>query len=346
MLPYQNKEELLEDAAARAVDNHVTISIRDLISHWGAKRRGYLLVDEIEWDLKRYKLTTYPPFNQGWIDANVELIPRGGVQEDRAKVGEGQNTETTEGANSALPQVSLQVGSLSSANKVVARVNPDDNLETAQSKMMMDDYSQLAVMSGKRNFKGAVSWESIAQARITNPNATLHECMVVTSSQVVRSDDDLLSQIPRIIDAGYVFVRGMDDSITGIVTTADLSNRFVGLAKPFFVLGEIERRLRRVIDDRFSTDDLKGFADPSDSGRVIESAHDMTMGEYVRLLENPDCWSKLEWKLDRKVFIDALKKVQSTRNEVMHFSPDPLDDDDLNDLENFLKCIKKLGSGH
>ena len=71
----------------------------------------------------------------------------------------------------------------------------------------------------------------------------------------------------------------------------------------------------------------------------------MTIGEYVRLLENPDCWSKLEWKLDRKVFIEALKKVQSTRNEVMHFSPDPLDDDDLRHLENFLKWIKKLDSG-
>jgi hypothetical protein len=33
--------------------------------------------------------------------------------------------------------------------------------------------------------------------------------------------------VPRIIDLGYVFVQGADGKITGIVTTADLSNQFV-----------------------------------------------------------------------------------------------------------------------
>jgi hypothetical protein len=75
MLPENDKEKLLEDASGRLPGNYVTISIRDLISLWGAKRRGYLIVDDIERDLKRYKITTYPPFDQGWIDSQIELIP-------------------------------------------------------------------------------------------------------------------------------------------------------------------------------------------------------------------------------------------------------------------------------
>jgi hypothetical protein len=59
-------KELLEEAAKRTPDNHFVISIRKLISYWGAKRRGYWIVDQIERELDQYKLTTYPPFNEGF----------------------------------------------------------------------------------------------------------------------------------------------------------------------------------------------------------------------------------------------------------------------------------------
>lgn len=227
----------------------------------------------------------------------------------------------------------------------VISVKMDDDLETAQALMMRYDYSQLPVMSGPRDLRGAVSWESIAQARINKTDANLRDCTVSRSSHTVRSDDDLLPQIQRIIDSGYVFVQGADGKITGIVTTADLSNQFANLARPFFILGEIERRIRRIVDDRFSVDDLKSCANPGDPTREIGSVRDMTMGEYVRLLENPTCWSRLDWGLNRRVLIEALKRVQKARNEVMHFSPDPLDDEDLLNLENFVKWIKKLDFG-
>jgi CBS domain-containing protein len=211
----------------------------------------------------------------------------------------------------------------------VISVKMDDDLETAQALMMRYDYSQLPVMSGPRNLRGAVSWESIAQARINKTDANLRDCTVDTAYHRF----------------GLRFVQGADGKITGIVTTADLSNQFANLARPFFILGEIKRRIRRIVDDRFSVDDLKSCANPGDPTREIGSARDMTMGEYVRLLENPTCWSRLDWGLNRRVFIEALKRIQKARNEVMHFSPDPLDDEDLLNLENFVKWIKKLDFG-
>lgn len=63
-------------------------------------------------------------------------------------------------------QVSLRVGSLASANAGVGSVRLDDPLERAQALMMRSDYSQLAVQSGPRDLRGAISWESIAQAKI------------------------------------------------------------------------------------------------------------------------------------------------------------------------------------
>jgi restriction system protein len=206
--------------------------------------------------------------------------------------------------------------------------------------MMRNDYSQLAVMSGPRDLRGAVSWEAIAQARIRDPQAGLREAVI--NHEVVRSEDDLLAQIPRIVDAGFVFVQAADRQVAGIVTTADLSHQFAILAKPFFVLAEIERRLRRIVDGALQSDELQAVIDPADATRPVKSAEDLTLGEYVRLLEDSERWPRLGWALDRKVFIDGLHKVRAIRNEVMHFSPDPLDDDQVITLENFVKWLRKL----
>jgi hypothetical protein len=48
----------------------------------------------------------------------------------------------------------------------------------------------------------------------------------------------------------------------------------------------------------------------------------MNFGEYVRLLENPANWSKLQLALDRVVFTKMLNGVRLVRNDVMHFDPD------------------------
>jgi hypothetical protein len=163
----------------------------------------------------------------------------------------------------------------------------------------------------------------------------------VINGEVVRNDDDLLAQIPRIVDAGFVFVQARDKQITGIVTTADLSHQFAILAKPFFILAEIERRLRRIVDGAFDSEELQAVVDPADA-RQVKSAEDLTLGEYVRLLEDPERWPRLGWALDRKVFIGGLHQVRITRNDVMHFSPDPLDMDQVVALENFVKWLRKL----
>jgi len=332
------RADFLSDAAKRERGNEVQLSIRDLLAHWDAKRRGYWIVDQIERDLKKSGLTTIPSFKDGWIDNVVTLAPV--RKEPKKGVSTSVSPDVVDATDRSLPHVSLRVDSLPSANLGASSVSPQDSLERAQSLMMQHDFSQLAVMSGSRDLRGAISWESIAQARIRNPAAGLQEAVI--NGEVVRSDDDLLEQIPRIVDAGFVFVQGPDKRITGIVTTADLSDQFVILAKPFFVLAEIERRLRRIVDKAFELDELQSVVDPADEGRQVKSAEDLTLGEYVRLLEDSERWPKLGWALDRKVFIEALHQVRETRNDVMHFSPDPLDDKQVKAMENFVKWLRKL----
>lgn len=331
-----NITDFLKEARERASNSPVTLSVRELLAKWSAKRRGYWVVERIRSDLETFSLTTDPDFNEVWIDANVEIValPQRTVPDESIAI---QETSTS----SPIPrEIYLRVNSLASANSGLVAVSPQDTVQTAQALMMRYDYSQLAVLSGERDLRGAVSWESIAQARIRNSDCSLAD--VTGTAELVRDDDDLLAQIPRIVFSGFVFVQARDKRVVGIVTTADLSEAFARTANPFFILGEIERQLRDIIDRHFSSEELAAAVDPSDEQRSVDNADQLTFGEYVRLLENPDHWERLGWDLDRKVFVAALDDIRQIRNDVMHFSPDPLEPTELNKLQDFAHWLRML----
>jgi restriction system protein len=314
----------------------VKLSIRTLLQYWNAKRRGYLITEEIKQDLTGAGLATYPPFTEGWIDSFVALVPVAHTVPEP----DGLAARSLDAAVAPSIQVSLRVNSLASANAGLEFVRLDDSLERAQTLMMGKDYSQLAVQSGPRDLRGAISWESIAQAKIRKPDAGLRDAMF--TPEVVGLHDDLLARIPMIVDASFVFVQAPDRQICGIVTTSDLSLEFATLAKPFFLLAEIERRLRRIVDSHFTCEEVAAIVDPTDTRRSAASASDLTIGEIVRLLEEPGRWGRLNWSLDRVVFISELNDIRSIRNEIMHFSPDPLDDEQIRKVELFLRMLRQL----
>lgn len=324
--------KFLQQAAARSARDPVRLSIRDLLAYWGAYRRGYWVVARIESDLAEVGLRTDPPFADGWIDSEVSLLPL----EDTSPT---QIAEVSIRLEEPSREVSLKVGSLESANAEVVGVQREDSLELAQTLMMRYDFSQLSVMSGRRDLVGALSWESIAHARLLSAEAGLRDA--IRSAVIVSHDDDLIPLIPRIVNAGFVFVRGKDRSISGIVTTADLSSQFAALAGPFLLIGEIERRLRRVLDREFSPEELQAVVVPADS-REVESAENLSLGEAARLCENRDNWKRLCWPIDRVQFVEELHEVREIRNDVMHFGPDPLDAEQVARLHRFIKWLRTL----
>jgi hypothetical protein len=147
--------------------------------------------------------------------------------------------------------------------------------------------------------------------------------------------------ISRIVDEGFVFVRGPDNRVTGIVTTADLSQEFVDLARPFFLLGEIERRLRQAVDSHLSIDELNEAREPGDD-RTVESTSELTLGELERLLQQPEIWDRVQWPVDRLQFLQVLGRAREIRNEVLHFSPDPAGPEDISYLRSLLRLLRYL----
>lgn len=78
------------------------------------------------------------------------------------------------------------------------------------------------------------------------------------------SEDSLFAVIPAIIEYGYVLIRAIEKSISGIVTASDLSLQFRQLAEPFLLLGEIEQHIRRLIEGKFTKAELEGARNPTD----------------------------------------------------------------------------------
>jgi hypothetical protein len=70
----------------------------------------------------------------------------------------------------------------------------------------------------------------------------------------------------------------------------------------------------------------------------------MSVGDYKRVLENPELWQQLGWPLDRRVFIERLEEIRKIRNNVMHFnSSDPLPKGDVDKIRNLNKLLREYG---
>jgi len=234
----------------------------------------------------------------------------------------------------------LEAANMEANGRTLETVTPNCTIQTAVTKMLAGDFSQLPVMNGK-TVRGVISWKSLGYRLSLNVNCKeVQEAM--DDAAIVSTETSIFEAIHQIVDKDYVLVQAKDKTITGIVTTSDLSVQFRTLAEPFLILGEIENHLRDFINARFKRSDIQDAKDPSDVKREIKDASDITFGEYIRLLENEAMWDKLHVPLDRKIFTDKLKALRDIRNDVMHFDPEGIKEQDIEALRSFVKFLQEL----
>lgn len=333
----------------KAAAGPIELPIRQLLAVWGFRARTYDSVGRIQRDLSAAGLRCEPDLTEGGLDSVVRVSVAAAAEADAdglpadegSAVASEDNTTADLGIGAQdeqleLPTVSLLVRDIPSANGGVTAVHPSQTLEQAQALMIANDYSQLAVMAGPRDLKGAVSWRTIARARLWKSEISLTD-VVDLHPKEVHADQELLGQINTIYDADFVFVRSDDGCICGIITTADLTRRFRDLTSPFFQLGEIEGRLRRCINRVFTLEELRRATQQP----KLRSAAGMTFGQYCYLLKDEARWQRMHWVVDRVMFVDYLDGVRKIRNRVMHFGVQ-LDEEDKRQLVSFLHFMRSL----
>lgn len=339
-----------------------SLTVREFIWWFNAERRGYKVTWRIRRQLEQLSLRTVPDFDSVHIDsricfATVEPLPVVAPDNEAgaagAPVAPPDNAPPEPQIPEAQPEPEIyiagaasepafRVSRLLAASTKPLSVPPDCTLREAVTLMLRHDFSQLPVMTNERDVKGVVSWESIAPKLVLRNDRVelVRDCM--KQHHEVMSTDSLFRVISRIVEHSYVLVRGEDRTITGIVTTTDLSLQFQQLSEPFLLLSEIENHIRLLIDGKFTADDLNSVKDQADPDRVIETVADLTFGEYIRLLENPANWGKTQIQVDRKIFVKELDKVRLIRNDVMHFDPDGITAEDHGLLRHFVQFLHEM----
>jgi CBS domain-containing protein len=299
-------------------------TVRSILSWFGAERRGRWVVATVRTALDHYGLMTAPDIEYAWIDASVRFTKK-------------QNAEGFAPENDPT----FRVGRLDAANKTVVSVKPDDTREHAVTLMLENDFSQLPVMVSTSDVKGIISWRTIgSRLAIGNPRAGIKD--FIEPAEHISQDKSLLDAVNIINKHDYVLVLASDKTVSGLITASDFTLQFKSLAEPFLLVGEIENGIRRMLDGKFTAAELQSYKNPGDKSRTISRTADLTFGEYVRLLENPQSWTKLHIAIDRLEFTKQLHRIRTIRNDVMHFDPDGLDPDDLGFLYAFAQFLKQL----
>lgn len=327
------------------------ITVREFLSWFSAQRRGYWIVSSIREALAQNNVRTEPDFESEYIDSPISFVlveqtpPEESVQQpsiELASTAVASSPVIAElSASLSYGDPTYRISKLAAANNAPVAVKPDATLSEAITLMLSNDFSQLPVMTSEREVKGVISWTSIGTRLALGINGNLVRELMDQSHEIT-ADSSMFQAIPIIVQHQYVLVRGSDNRINGIVTASDLSLQFQQLAEPFLLLSEIENHIRRLIGNKFSTAELSQSGDPSDTERRISRVADMTFGEYIRLLENPDRWTKLQLSIDRSTFCKQLDRVRLIRNDVMHFDPDGIPPSDLETLREFTRFLQRL----
>jgi hypothetical protein len=234
----------------------------------------------------------------------------------------------------------IRVSSIPSANRGVVSVLPTDPISRATTLMSFEGYSQLAIMQGKREVRGMITWESIAKRSMLTPEPkAVADCRV--DAQVIDSDASLFDAFPTIERFGYVLARSKERMITGIITATDFAAELAEHSYGFMRLRTIEMLIRRKLHPQLVPSDLVNLEEHSRAREESDPAL-LTFGENIRLLERDEIWNRQSLVIDKREFIKRLIEIRDVRNEVMHFGPDPLDAEQkkaLKQMEDFLRQV-------
>ncbi len=312
-----------EDFLATVKRNHKqVISVRDFIGMWGYKRRRSTLVCMIESELDGRGLACVPDIASADYYGYVTILDRRDLSSQEAV------------------QLGWPISSVLDEDGELIGVGPDALLSEVETIMVMKGFSQIPVLaSGRRELLGSITWKSIARWRGDRKTSTARQAME-PGGYVVQSNEGLLAHIAAIIENEFIYIQSPNKEFVGILTATDLAESFLETSGPFIKIGEIEQRIRMLVD-RLTIPEIQSSKNGSDTSRDVKSASDLNFGEYIRALENRDRWGKIGSDFDRATVVAALKEVNRVRNDAMHFRPRPLDSEKIRELDWCLNWLRE-----
>ena len=300
-----------------------SITARELINALGCERR----TSNNQWYVDKYLsdnlLEVEPYYMDVWIDATITI--------------KHKKKATTKLGKDPIKRLAI----LEAANREPTTVNNDTTLQEATTIMMLNNFSQLPVLSGPRSLVGYISWETIGVALQNGITSGMVKDYISKEVKVLGPETPLLKAIRSVYKNDFVVVQKQDKTIAGIITTADISSQFLTITEPFLLLEQIENHIRQILDKKFLLEDLVKLCS-YDVSRSINCIDDLNFGDYLRLMQDEKNWKKLKISIDKTIFLKRLEKIKEIRNDVMHFDPEGITESQYEELKNMSTFLYDL----
>ncbi len=305
----------------------------------GVSKRGWRVVEAINKLLDDHDVFCEPDFGSAWFYGEIEIKPKPKVAAGKKEAGQDEADPT--------PRLSLlKTADLNKAREAgygngLISVKRDTPLSEAITLLILNDFSQIPILSGLRDVEGIISWKSIGRALSLG-----RTCLTVSDCKddvvILNHDEPLFNAVKFVLDRDFVLVRQKDKTISGIVTVTDIGEQFIAMAEPFLIIEQIENHIRNLLDRKFSIEELSSTNAPTEKPKEINSLSDLTFGQYIRVLEDQNKFDKLKINIDRTIFIKQLDEVRKIRNDVMHFEPDGISSQNLELLRRTVSFLHTL----
>lgn len=318
------------------------LTARDLIGLWGWSRRSTEVIDLVDQELATRGLRVEPHFAEGQLDDLVTVSSQEAVSGEEGRdgstttYGPGGSRDSQGGDGSKARDLSWRIGNLPLVREVVT-VGLEEPLSTAITPMIEHDYSQLPVVDRHNVLRGVVTWEGIARAHLGKRDGTIADAMS-PHPQTAREQEELFARIGDIQQHGFLVIVDTEYTVRGILTAADLAGQLQERVEPFTLLEEVERRLRRMTQ-HFTAEEL-----PPEIRNKRANGRQFTLGQYKFLLDDADCWAKLDWPYGQQDILNRLKTVTDYRNALAHWAVDKPAEDaaSLAATRQLLKLLKVI----
>ncbi|MFH7014860.1 CBS domain-containing protein [Flavobacterium sp. FlaQc-47] len=304
---------------------------------YGVSRRGPRVIYTVNLWLEKYELIMEPGYASANAYHHVEI---------KLKPTIGINSEVKKPKYSeAIPRVSIikssDLNDSETGEFKLVTVRKEMPIVEVVSLMLYHNFSQIPILSSKKDVYGLVSWKSIGRALALGKTCkTVADCF--EPIETINYDEPLFKAIKIVLEKEVILVRDIKNEISGIVTATDIGQQFLILSEPFLLIEQIENSIRIILNDKLTYEDINKVLDLTKIEKEIKHLSDLTFGHYVRIFENENLFKKIDLKIDRVLLRKMLTDVNKIRNEVMHFSPEEMNENDLGELRRIQRFIQQI----
>lgn len=300
------------------------IPTRRITELYGVSRRGWKVVERVNSWLEKHELIMEPNFEIANFYGYVKISPK-------PKIGIKNKLKKPKYTD-VIPRLGIIKSSELENNEKskheLVSVSKEESINKATSLMLLNNYSQLPILSSKREVYGIISWKSIGKALSLGKKCKkVIDCYEPV--EILKYDAPLFDAVKIILNKEVVLVKNLKNEISGIVTSADIAEQFLILSEPFLLVEQIENFIRILLNEKLTYDDISKVLDLEKYEKEINHISDLTFGHYVRIIENETLFSKLGINVNRIILLKKLVEVNKIRNEIMHFNPEAMEESDL-----------------